>query len=639
MATELAKAYVQIVPSMEGVGSAIKSEFGSIGSEAGESSGKLFGGGFRNAVSNIADSAKNLIGENWQGTALNVAKLAGKGLLAAGGGVIKGIASGVLAGGQALASGIVSMTSQAISGFADYQQLIGGVETLFKDSADVVEQYANNAFQSAGLSANEYMQTVTGFSASLLQSLGGDTSAAAQYADMAVTDMADNANKMGTSMESIQNAYQGFARGQYTMLDNLKLGYGGTKEEMQRLLEDASAISGIEYDVSSYADVVEAIHVIQTEMGIAGTTAQEANTTIQGSLSSLGAAWQNLVAGIANPDADLGTLITNLVESAKTALTNLVPVFSQALIGIGEVIAQLAPIIAAELPGLVEQVLPSIITAATSLLTGLVAALPAILTILTEQAPMIINMLVSAIVANLPQIISAGIQLIIGLAMGLIQAIPTLVSYIPQIIMAILQGIAQGFSQIFNSGGQLTTKLGQGIRAKVSAAISAITQIWNSIKSAITGKISQALTWGRDLINNFVSGIKQKIQAVRDAVSNVASAVKSFLGFSEPDEGPLSNFHTFAPDMMKLFASGIHDNIGLVTHAVDDAAAAAMDGMTNLGAVTVNGYGRSGNTGINNVTVPEINIYTQQGQDPYAIAEQVGYVLGLQVRQKGAVYA
>ena len=163
MATELAKAYVQIVPSMEGVGSAIKSEFGNIGSEAGESSGKLFGGGFRNAVSNIADSAKNLIGENWQQTALNAAKFAGKGLLAAGGGVIKGITSGVFMGGQALVSGIASMTSQAVSSFGDYQQLIGGVETLFKDSADVVEQYANNAFQSAGLSANEYMQTVTGF--------------------------------------------------------------------------------------------------------------------------------------------------------------------------------------------------------------------------------------------------------------------------------------------------------------------------------------------------------------------------------------------------------------------------------------------------------------------------------------------
>ena len=188
-----------------------------------------------------------------------------------------GLATAAKVGAAAVAAAgtaIVAIGKQAVEQYAEYEQLVGGVETLFKQSSDVVQQYAANAYKTAGMSANEYMETVTSFSASLLQSLGGDTEAASKYADMAITDMSDNANKMGTSMESIQNAYQGFAKQNYTMLDNLKLGYGGTKEEMQRLLDDAEKLSGVEYDISSYADIVDAIHVVQTEMGITGTTAK-----------------------------------------------------------------------------------------------------------------------------------------------------------------------------------------------------------------------------------------------------------------------------------------------------------------------------------------------------------------------------
>lgn len=225
----------------------------------------------------------------------------------------------------AVVKGLVDLGKASVEAYADYEQLVGGVETMFKNSADIVKEYANEAYMTAGLSANDYMEQVTGFSASLIQSLGGDTHTAAEYANAAIIDMADNANKMGSSMESIQNAYQGFAKGNFTMLDNLKLGYGGTREEMQRLLDDASKISGIHYDISSFADITQAIHVMQEEMGIAGTTAEEASSTIQGSIGMVKAAWENLLTGLSDPDADVDKLIENLLNSVTTAAENIIP--------------------------------------------------------------------------------------------------------------------------------------------------------------------------------------------------------------------------------------------------------------------------------------------------------------------------
>ena len=231
----------------------------------------------------------------------------------------KAVGNGAVAVGKTIAAGlavgataVAGLVTKSIQSYADYEQLVGGVETLFKESAQKVQEYAANAYKTAGLSANEYMETVTSFSASLLQSLEGDTNAAAEKAHVAITDMSDNANKMGTDMALIQNAYQGFAKANYTMLDNLKLGYGGTKEEMARLLADAQAISGIEYDLSSYADIVDAIHVIQTEMGITGTTAKEASTTISGSIASMKASWQNLLTAISTDDLPFDTYVMRM---------------------------------------------------------------------------------------------------------------------------------------------------------------------------------------------------------------------------------------------------------------------------------------------------------------------------------------
>jgi len=322
------------------------------------------------------------------------------------------IGSAALKVGKVMATGIavgsVAITTlgkTALDSYADFEQLVGGVETLFKESAAMVQEYADNAYKSAGMSANEYMETVTSFSASLLQSLEGDTAEAAKKANQAIVDMSDNANKMGSSMESIQNAYQGFAKANYTMLDNLKLGYGGTKEEMQRLLKDAQAISGIEYDISSYADIVDAIHVIQEEMGIAGTTAKEASSTISGSFASMKSAWQNLLAGLGNEDADLSGLINNFVNSAGTVADNVLPRVEIILGGIADAIGRIIPIIGERLPVLFESILPPLIEGAVALVNGLVAALPVLLEILLPQVPFIIEQIGLALIAVFPQLL------------------------------------------------------------------------------------------------------------------------------------------------------------------------------------------------------------------------------------------
>ena len=284
------------------------------------------------------------------------------------GDLIKGnlISEGIIAGIKGLASAMKSVGSamldvgkQAVSSYADYEQLVGGVETLFKDSASVVENYANNAYKSAGLSANEYMDTVTSFSASLLQSLNNDTGKSAEYADRAIIDMADNANKMGTSMDMIQSAYQGFAKQNYTMLDNLKLGYGGTKTEMERLISDANKVKRANGEmanlsIDSFADVTEAIHIIQTEMGITGTTAKEANETISGSLASTQSAWKNLLTGLANGNADLSGLMKNLVDGVMTTANNILPVVQKVADSIVEMLPEVLNNIITYLPKFLE---------------------------------------------------------------------------------------------------------------------------------------------------------------------------------------------------------------------------------------------------------------------------------------------
>ena len=401
-----------------------------------------------------------------------------------------GLATAAKVGAAAVAAAgtaIVAIGKQAIEQYAEYEQLVGGVETLFKQSADTVMGYAENAYKTAGLSANEYMNTVTSFSASLLQSLGGDTETAAKYADMAITDMSDNANKMGTSMEMIQNAYQGFAKQNYTMLDNLKLGYGGTKEEMQRLLEDAEKLSGIEYDISSYADIVDAIHVVQTEMGITGTTAKEASTTIQGSLASMKSAWKNLLTGVADDNADFEGLVNKFVDSLVVAGENIIPRINTVIQGLTQLITQASQTI---IPLAVEtllQNLPSIVAAGMDMVLAIVNGILDNIDLLIDCTLDLIDVVVDKLIENLPKLIEGGIRLIIALSVGLIKAIPQLVEKIPEIILALVEGFAAGASQILEVGKNIVRGIWDGIKAMASWIKDKVTGFFSGIVDSVKG--------------------------------------------------------------------------------------------------------------------------------------------------------
>ena len=475
----------------------------------------------------------------------------------------------------AASAGVAALGTACINAYADYEQLVGGVETLFKDSADTIQTYADNAYKTAGLSANEYMETVTSFSASLLQSLDGDTEKAAAAADLAITDMADNANKMGTAMESIQYAYQGFAKQNYTMLDNLKLGYGGTKEEMQRLLADAEKLSGVKYDLSSYADIVEAIHVIQTEMGITGTTAKEASTTIQGSVASMKAAWANLMVGMADDTQNFDMLLSNFIESIGTVADNLLPRIGVVIEGMGKLVAGLAPEIASALPTLTNELLPNLVELGVQSISALVqgiqengdslaaGALSIVGTLaegiaellpmvadtaaslavsladgLTESLPNIIPVAIetiSTLVENLTEnaniIIDAGIQIILALGEGLIAALPQLIETVPQIVINIANVINDNAPKLVDTALYLITRLAVGLVQAIPTLVVNIPKIIEAIVAAFMA--FQWLNLGKQLIDGVANGVKKAGESMATAAKNAFSKFKSKITGSE----------------------------------------------------------------------------------------------------------
>lgn len=401
----------------------------------------------------------------------------------------------------AAATGIAVLTKNALNNYAEYEQLVGGVDTLFKDSSAKVQEYAANAYKTAGLSANEYMDTVTSFSASLLQSLGGDTEAAADMANVAITDMSDNANKMGTDMASIQNAYQGFAKQNYTMLDNLKLGYGGTKEEMQRLIDDANALNASQgkytnYSIESYADIVSAIHDVQVEMGIYEATVDEASTTIQGSVSSMKAAWGNLLVGIADDNANFKTLTEQFVDSLVTVGENIIPRINIIIQGLTQLITEASQTIIPLAVQILLENLPSIVAAGMDLIIALVSGILDNIDMLIDCVLEMVDVIVDKLIDNLPKLIDGGIRLIAALANGLIRAIPNLVSKIPQIISSIVKGLISGIPAIFDVGKNIVEGL------------------WNGIKS----------------MGSWVSG------KVKDFFGGIVGGVKDFLGIHSPSK-------------------------------------------------------------------------------------------------------
>lgn len=622
--TQLGKAYVQIVPSMQGLASELRRAFGDSMPD-----GHRFG-----------------------------SSLGGKVVSGFGSTIKKGFALAAKAGIatiSAASAGIGAIVKSSASAYADYEQNIGGIETLFKDNADTIVKYASEAYKTAGISANDYMQNVTSFSASLLQGLGGDTAQAAKIANEAMVDMSDNANKMGTDISSIQNAYQGFAKQNYTMLDNLKLGYGGTQAEMARLINDSGVLGdSIKVDEKtvnsvSFDKMIEAIHKVQTDLDITGTTSKEAATTVSGSLGSVKAAWANLMAGMGDKNADLKNLIKEMVSTVKTFAKNIMPVIKQALSGVTTLISELAPDIAAELPQLVSDLLPQLIeagaqifqalvkgisdnigtitqaaiTAITTIATALIQntgplvqalatiittiaqALPTILPDLTEAIKQQMPLILQAILDSLPAIIECATQIIVTIAEtlanninlivdGAVKIIDTLAMSLSdsdtakklteaafKIVFTLTKEIVKNLPDILASGILIAVELIKGIAqgmvdffAPVSDALSDMlidltdwfSRKWNDFKE-----------WGSDMIQAFIDGIKEKWQSLKDTVCDVASSVKDFLGFSEPDKGPLSNFHTFAPDMMDLFAKGIADNEDTITMQFNRSLQPLMD--------------------------------------------------------------
>lgn len=490
---ELAKAYVQIIPSAEGIKGKLKETMGGEAEASGRESGSKFSSAF--------------------GAAAKV------GLAAIG-------AAGAAVG---------KLVKSSVAGFAEFEQLVGGVETLFKDSSDIVQRYAENAYKTAGLSANAYMETVTSFSASLLQSLDGDTAAAASAADMAISDMSDNANKMGSSMESIQNAYQGFAKQNYTMLDNLKLGYGGTKTEMERLITDAEGLNSAFKATRdengnlamSFADIVEAIHIVQDDMGITGTTAREAGETISGALGSLSAAWQNLVTGFSNPDADLGALIGNVVTSAETALGNLLPVVVQAIGGIANAISQLAPIIAEKLPGLVQQVLPPLLSAAASLLNGVISALPGLLTVLGSTIPMIVETITSGLFSALPELIPAAISIITTLAESITSALPELIPVAVETILTLVTSLTDpgNIGNMVDAAIAITLALANGLIAALPQLIAQAPVIIENLVTAIVQNVPKLISAAWEVIKTLVSGIVEALPEIGKAAGEIVGTL------------------------------------------------------------------------------------------------------------------
>lgn len=439
----------------------------------------------------------------------------------------------------AVSAAFVGIGKQAITLYADYEQLIGGVETLFGKSADQVKQYANNAFTSAGLSANEYMETVTGFSASLIQSLGGDTEKAAKMADMAITDMSDNANKMGSDLASIQSAYQGFAKQNYTMLDNLKLGYGGTKTEMERLLKDAQAISGIEYDVSSYADIVDAIHVIQSEMGITGTTAKEASSTISGSLSAMKSAWQNLLVGVADDGRDFDTLIENMVGSVVTFGENIIPRIRTTISGIGMLFKgfseELLPELVDMVPGLLNDLLPAVSDTVSVLIDSVIDILPGLLDVaVTKVIPKLITTtvtsvkkLVTAISAALPGLMRSLSSALVDLAAEIFSPknITETIDIAIGCVKSIIEGVQQSLPILIEGVFQLINGLIEALPEIIDLIVNEIPNIIDTLCNTLLKSLPALINGVIKMIDGIVAALPQIIKSIVDALPRIITSV------------------------------------------------------------------------------------------------------------------
>lgn len=542
---------------------------------------------------------------------------------------------------------LVNLGKTALSSVGALEQNVGGVETLFGDTADAVIAAADRAYQTAGMSANDYMSTVTSFSASLLQSLGGNTEEAAKVADMAIIDMADNANKMGTSMDMIQNAYQGFAKQNYTMLDNLKLGYGGTKTEMERLLADAQKLTGVKYDINSLNDVYQAIHVIQEEMGVTGTTAKEASETLEGSMAAAKAAWDNFMNG--SGDAD------QLADAFATAADNIVKNLAEIIPRFAETLPALAGAIVSHIPGLAAAIVPAVLSAGQSILeqardavtafdfvaaaedvvqkitdfisgdglgsflgclvdifTGVVNGIGSILPVLLPALVELIAYTVTTLIDQLPALLECALQLIIGLADGLLAALPVLVAALPEIINSVVRFLVAAAPQILQAGVTLLLALIEAIPIIVPQIVAALPQIITAIINGLIAAGPQVLAsaqevWGQitaavpqliadigaavpEIINGLVNGLAAGASAVWDAAcqmgSNILGGIKSFLGINSPS--------TVMAEQGSYIIQGLLNGLETMPDAVSQLFQSTLDSITTWGSDMVARIGEWG---------------------------------------------
>lgn len=525
----------------------------------------------------------------------------------------------------ALGTATIAIGKTALDAYSNYEQLVGGIDTLFKASSGKMQQYAANAYQTAGVSANRYMEISTSFAAALISSLGGNTEAAADMANTAITDMSDNANKMGTSLETVQEAYQSLSRGNYEMLDSLKLGYGGTKSELERLLSDAEKFSAAQgkvrdFSVDSYSDIVEALHIVQDEMGITGTTAEEAATTIEGSVNTAKAAWDNWLTGLGDEDADMGALTDQLVQSVVTAGENIIPRFGQIMSSLVQTAVQYAPQLGREIMNGLSQIdFTQVGQTASDLILMLVdgivqnlpmlasAALKIVMVLgqgLIENGPQILDLLgrlllqlADFIFGNAPNILNAAVQLFGMLAQGIAQSAPTiiatLVSLMGQLIAQVMSWAAQMLGQAISAGAQFLSglagqlsqvpgRVAEFLAGAISTVVGWVTQFASNATSAASqfgSKLRSGLAAipgtlgniGSNIVQGLVNGVTgaagRLVDAVRGAVGNAIEGAKNLLGIKSPSRV----FREIGQYVMQGAALGVDDDAGLLLKSTDDA--------------------------------------------------------------------
>lgn len=479
-----------------------------------------------------------------------------------GDGIKNKLGTAVKVGGAAVAAlgtATIAIGKTALDAYSNYEQLVGGIDTLFKASSGKMQQYAANAYQTAGVSANRYMEISTSFAAALISSLGGNTEAAADMANTAITDMSDNANKMGTSLETVQEAYQSLARGNYEMLDSLKLGYGGTKSELERLLSDAEKFSAAQgkvrdFSVGSYSDIVEAIHIVQDEMGITGTTAEEAATTIEGSVNKAKAAWDNWLAGLGDEDADMGVLTDQLVQSVVTAGENIIPRFGQIMSNLVTTVTTYAPQVGAAIMSGISQL---------------------DFTSIGQTASDLILMLVDGIVQNLPMLASAALKIVMALGQGLIKNGPQILEQLGQLLMQLAQYIIANVPNILNAAVQFFGMILQGIATNAPTIIATLVSLLGQL-------IAQVISWAAQMLGQAISAGAQFLSGLAGQLSQVPGRVAEFLaGVISTVVGWVTQFASNATSAASQFGSKLRSGLEAIPGTLGNIGSNIVQGLVN----------------------------------------------------------